>query len=229
MNSAFLFLLVGQIDVLESKDFNKELQVGAVVATVRVEQPRREQVGSGVLLLQKGPFAYVLTARHLVEGAEALELSFYSAATFPRPGPVVRDVEVLASSKESDLALVRATVRAPLPAGLRLAAEAPAETPFPALSVGCSDGLFPTLLLESVQSARRVRKPGTDEAVLMWELVREPAGGRSGGPLLDRQGRLIGMASGRSGGKGYCIHLDEIRRFLKRHRFDELLTEKSQP
>jgi S1-C subfamily serine protease len=179
--------------------------------------------------LQQGPLAYVLTARHLVEGAEALELSFYSARTFPKPGPVVRDVEVLASSTEADLALLRATVRVPLSAGLRLAAEAPAEMPFPALSVGCSDGLVPTLLLESVQSARRVRKPGMNEAVLMWELVREPASGRSGGPLLDRQGRLIGMTSGRSSGKGYCIHLDEIRRFLKRHHFDELLTEKSQP
>ena len=36
--------------------------------------------------------------------------------------------------------------------------------------------------------------------------------------MLDQQGRLIGLASGVSGGKGYYIHLEEIRAFLQQQK-----------
>ena len=64
---------------------------------------------------------------------------------------------------------------------------------------------------------KRARRPGVETAVRVWETSQPPAQGRSGGPLLDRQGQLLGIGSGSSGGKGYFSHLDEIERFLKRN------------
>ena len=42
--------------------------------------------------------------------------------------------------------------------------------------------------------------------------------GRSGGPLLDADGRLIGVCSGTQEGMNYYTHPDEIRGALQRHR-----------
>jgi trypsin len=72
-----------------------------------------------------------------------------------------------------------------------------------------------------------VRKPGANTSVLCWETAKTPAKGRSGGPLVDRRGYLIGVDSGAGDGKGYYIHIEEVHAFLKRNGLSWLYEEKS--
>jgi hypothetical protein len=44
--------------------------------------------------------------------------------------------------------------------------------------------------------------------------------------LIDRQGRVIGVASGVNDGKGYYCHVEEISRWLKSTDFAFLVAEK---
>jgi S1-C subfamily serine protease len=55
------------------------------------------------------------------------------------------------------------------------------------------------------------------------------AKGRSGGPLIDQRGFVIGICSGTSDGKGYFTHTHEIHRFLKQNAFDWLADKDTRP
>ena len=62
-----------------------------------------------------------------------------------------------------------------------------------------------------------MRKEEGGPARVVWQTSREPARGRSGGPLLDRRGHLIGVCSGRAGGAGYYTHAERVHDFFKEH------------
>jgi S1-C subfamily serine protease len=214
-----LALSFGEIETVTSKDFPKAVQASAVTATVRVKNVSTDTDGSGTLVGRSGAFVYILTAHHVIDRAEKLEISVYSARSYPRAEHVYKSAEVLARSSESDLALLRLVTRDALPDGLKICPpnRAPEEKKFPVLSVGCPAGGAPTCLVDVVKDRRRVRKGTQKTDVSSWETASGPAAGRSGGPLLDRGGRLIGVCSGTSEGKGYYTDLEEIHRFLKRN------------
>ncbi|HEX5269842.1 MAG TPA: serine protease [Gemmataceae bacterium] len=225
---ALLALVPADIEALDSKEFSKEAQARAVVATVRVGNAAAGSTGSGVLLKRQGPFVYVLTANHVVAGAKRVEVSTFTADSYPRAAAVYPKAEVIAQSAEADLAVLRLTTRDEMPGSVAVGPprDAPAGKAFVALSVGCGDGGAPACALEDVRGTRRVRKPGAEAAVTCWETARAPARGRSGGPLLDRDGRLIGLDSGASDGKGYYTHLEEIQTFLRHNGLKSLCEEK---
>jgi hypothetical protein len=83
------------------------------------------------------------------------------------------------------------------------------------LSVGWEKGDAPNCLDESLKGKVRLKKPGLTNAVLCWEVERKPVAGRSGGPLLDETGLVLGVASGHDGKTGYYVHIDEIHAFLR--------------
>jgi S1-C subfamily serine protease len=226
---ALLLLVPGDIDVLDSKDFPKEAQVRAVTATVRVVNAAKGAEGSGALLKRNGPLVYVLTAHHVVDGAKRVEVATFSAESHPRAVAVYRAAEVIAQSAEADLAVLRFTTRDEMLGSMTVCppSKVPEGKDFAALSVGCGGGGAPAAALEDVKARRRVRKPGADAAVICWETARTPAKGRSGGPLLDRRGYLIGVDSGAGDGKGYYTHVEEVHTFLKRNGLAWLYEEKS--
>jgi S1-C subfamily serine protease len=226
---ALLLLIPGDIDVLDSKDFPKEAQVRAVTATVRVVNAAKNAEGSGVLLKRNGPLVYVLTAGHVVEGAKRVEVTTFSADSHPKAAAVYRTAEVIAQSAEPDLAVLRLTTKDEMPGSATICppSKLQEEKDFVALSVGCGGGGAPAAVLEDVKARRGVRKPGADTSVLCWETAKPPAKGRSGGPLLDRRGYLIGVDSGAGDGKGYDTHVEEVHAFLKRNGLTWLYEEKS--
>jgi hypothetical protein len=124
------------------------------------------------------------------------------------------------------LAVVRVGTRDKVPAVLPLcpAAKAPTNKDFAAVSVGCDGGKAPTCRAETVKGRKAVRRPGED-AVVSWEVERAPAAGRSGGPLVDRRGYVLGIASGASDDRGYYVHPEEIARFLNKHVLGDLADE----
>jgi S1-C subfamily serine protease len=196
--------------------FSVEVRAVARCATVRVLNETTGDVGSGVLLGRKVEAAYVLTADHVTRGGQRFAVSTFSLASFPRPANVYNSVTVLPGSPAADLAILRVAIGDdPLPGKAPLCPpEAAPKGAFFALTVGCDEGRQPISVVDKVLARRRVRKPGTDETALYWEVAGKPEKGRSGGPLLDRQGRVIGVASGVGDEKGYYTHAEEIHAFL---------------
>jgi S1-C subfamily serine protease len=176
------------------------------------------ETSTGVALAVKDGFAYVLTAQHAVsELASEREVHFFTRDEYPRPARRVRAVEVAARWANPDLALLKVKVGSePVPT-LRLAGpgQRPTAYPFGAVSVGCSNAAAPTCRAEEVTAKRLARRPGGAIA-FFWELSVAPVPGRSGGPLLDDHGRVIGICAAGQGVRGYYTHLDEILVALKR-------------
>jgi S1-C subfamily serine protease len=222
---ALLALLPGQVPTLESKDFARETQQAALTATVRITDVSAGTDGSGVLLRHDGAVAYILTANHVVGKAGQLHVSVFSAASYPKEDRVYRGVEVLARDARADLAVIRVVTRDKLPAPLSVCPikQTPSGKDFAVLTVGCELNGPPVPIADVVQAAPAIRKPGEASTVKCWETAKGQVAGRSGGPLLDRQGRVIGVASGTSGGKGYYIHTEEIHAFLKRKGLGQLV------
>jgi S1-C subfamily serine protease len=218
MLALLLTVTLGEpIDVVESDDFPAETQRTAVTATVRIKNVGRNTEGSGVVIDNNKGVVHILTANHVVDKAERLEVQTFTRASYPKAEATFREAKVVAQSREQDLALVRLVTRDPVPASLPVCppAAVPREKDFPALSVGCGAGKAPSCAAETVRGKKRVQRPGEKEAVSAWELARPPQGGRSGGPLLDVRGRVIGVCSGVGDGKGYYCHTEALHHFLK--------------
>jgi hypothetical protein len=216
---------LGELPVVESKQFAREVQHTVLCATVRIINKTQPNEGSGVIVRQQGGLVYLLTANHLVGKAETVDVETFSARSYPKPDKVYSAVQVIARAREPDLALLRLATRDPMPATLPLcpAERCPVGKDLPGLTGGIQQGQPPTCWPDTILGKKLVRKPG-GESCHVWELKREPAGGRSGGPLVEPRGTLIGILSGRSDGKGYYTHLDEIYRFLKQNDATRLLT-----
>jgi S1-C subfamily serine protease len=217
-------LAVGQAGQVESADFGKEVQASALRATVRIVNGATGSNGSGVIVKQDATFVYVLTAQHVVAKAEKVEVHTFSAESYPKAAKAYGSAQVVAQAKEQDLAVVRIATRDKVPGALPLcpAAKAPSDKDFPGLSVGCNDGKAPTCRVETVKGRKTVKRPGEDPLV-SWEVATPPAAGRSGGPLVDKRGKVLGIASGANDGLGYFVHLEEIERFLKKNVLEDLL------
>ncbi len=206
-----------------AEPFSEDLKAAALAATVRVVNEATGAQGSGVIVKRREAFVYVLTAGHVAEGAERLELSTFSPASYPNPKSVYRATTVLARAPAADLAVLRLATTDPLPGVARLCP--PDEEPegaFPVLTVGCDGGRAPTCFQDKVLRKGLVHKPGTGAAGLYWEAERKPDRGRSGGPLFDRRGRVIGVAGGVGDGKGYYVHAKEVHDFLAKNGLEWL-------
>jgi S1-C subfamily serine protease len=220
---ACLFLLPGEIETIDTPDFSKEVQRAAVCATVRITNSAENLVGTGIILGRKGPAVFVLTAFHVVAGANRLEVATFSPSTYPVPARRYRSVKVIAFAEDTrDLALLRFVTEDPLPGSLPLcpARVVPEKAGFKALTVGCADGAAPSCAVDEVTDNKKVRRESSPKAAFFWEVARSQDEGRSGGPLVDKSGRLIGVCSGNSKEKSYYCHPDEVRAFLIQNGFE---------
>lgn len=185
----------------------------ALAATVKVVNDGDRAEGSGVLLRQHGQHVYILTAAHVVPAARTVAVEI--SAGKPRQ---YAGVTVLARSAEADLAVLRLRTQDELPAALPLAPPLKKASlpPSGTFSVGWSRGNRPTATEETVRGSKLVRRPEEKSEAWHWETTGKPVLGRSGGPLVDTDGRILGIASGHDREHGYYVHGDEIRAFLRR-------------
>lgn len=188
---------------------------GAVLASPKVSVPGVTD-GTGVVVGVKDGFAYLLTANH-VAVADRVEVKFTSRENYPKAAWFGDGAEVVARWPDPDLALVRFPVgKQPVPVlPLAPAWQRPRAFPAPVLAVGVGSGEASTAIPDRVTKKEFVRRDGKKPA-FFWRTEKAPESGRSGGPLLDTRGRVIGVTVAVRAGAGYYAHHDEILAALKR-------------
>jgi serine protease Do len=173
--------------------------------------------GSGVIV---DPDGYIVTNAHVVENATRLEVELSAAATGTAPGrSIVKrrgrivGARVVAVDHETDLAVVKVDA-----------------TGLPVLRFGDSDGLRPgqivlafgsplgldsSVTMGVVSAVARQLQPDDPMIYIQTDAPINP--GNSGGPLVDTEGRLIGIntmiytQSGGSEGIGFAAPSNIVR------------------
>ena len=221
----YLLLIPGQLAAQDPADFPDELQTRALKATVRVHNPAKKTEGSGVIVGRTGTFVYVLTAYHIVTGADGIEVTVFAEKSDSKVRKIYRNGRVVAKSADlRDLALVRVLADEKTLSVLPICpiGETPKTDGFPVLALGCSAGQAPTPIVHNALGKKKVRQKADGEMAYFWESPGTVVKGRSGGPVIDKRGYVVGICSGTSDGKGYFTHVDEIHRFLKKNAFSWL-------
>ncbi len=223
--------------LVPAKSFPVAMQWNAIEGTAKLNVRTSELIiGSSVVLAIKDDHIWLLTANHVVRENVPIDVDFYRRASYPARDYTLRGGIVVAKNKAADLALVKvpledkppldvqvpfapiflATEEEKLPPVLRLAAPGtrPHVFPFPVLAVGCDDSYSARCSDDSANARSLLTRYG-NEIAFFWETAAKSKPGRSGGPLLDKDGRVIGICSGYQSERGYYTHIDEIHAWLK--------------
>jgi hypothetical protein len=233
-----LALTPGQF--VENKDFSIALQRRAFEATVYSYHPASRSTGTAVVVGGRKGTTFLLTAAHIVpeehvqdrekEDVNAVELYRYKANN-PDRGSSGTNARVVARMPNPDLAVIAvewkdAPVAIPIFRASRKELIA-LKPPFSVMTLGARDGP-PVLQFDTVVDRRYMTKPDGNAAIY-WEAKTPQQLGRSGGPMIDKGERVIGIASGKQHGKGYYTHIDEIHRALMDGGFDWLVPRPDRP
>jgi putative serine protease PepD len=166
--------------------------------------------GSGVVLDVEG---HIVTNHHVVNNAARLEVTLWDESKWP--------AEVIGKDAATDLAVIKikapsARLR-PLPFGESSGLKVGQKV----LAIGNPFGLEQSLTTGIISSIRRYLKLSEVEMenVIQTDAAINP--GNSGGPLLDSDGRLIGIntaifsPSGGNVGIGFAVPVDTVKRVVK--------------
>jgi S1-C subfamily serine protease len=170
----------------------------------------QEGAGSGFVYDDVG---HIVTNYHVVEGASSIVVNF--------TGDVSEEAELVGVDPSNDLAVLKAAV----PSGVKpveMGDSKNLRVGQRAIAIGNPFGRFDRTLTEGVISALG-RTIETDSGRIIRKVIQTDAAinqGNSGGPLLDSQGRVMGVnsaiytPSGGSVGVGLAISVDTLRRVL---------------
>ena len=170
-----------------------------VRAILRVNDRKAEVTGSGVIASADG---LVLTNHHVVERADKVEVTISGRKQPYR-------AEVLGDDKQTDLAVLRIQPDAPLTVA-RFGRIEDVRVGQWVLAIGNPYGLDGTVSLGIVSAKGR----NLEIPELLNDFIQTDAmidRGSSGGPLVDLQGRVIGINSrGQGRGIGFTIPVDTV-------------------
>jgi len=178
----------------------------------------QEGTGSGFLFDRHG---HIVTNNHVVEDAEELQVTFHD-------GTVLR-AEVLGTDPDSDLAVIRVELTSELRsiAPIELGNSDQLQIGQRAIALGNPFGLRGTVTTGIVSALGRSLPLGRASAAIgarfsIPELIQTDAAinpGNSGGPLLDSQGRVIGINTAYDPevyGVGFAVPVNTVRRVIPR-------------
>lgn len=193
-------------------------------AVVHIQSERRtaargrvEETGSGVIMTsQKKPGYYVVTNRHVIEGANLEDIAIQL-----HDGREVRPERVW-SDPATDLAILK--IQAPNLVTARWADSNEVEIGHFVLAMGSPFGLSRSVTLGIISAkGRRQLKLGAAE-VLNQDFLQTDAAinpGNSGGPLIDLSGKVVGIntaiasSSGGNEGIGFSIPSNLAQRVME--------------
>lgn len=168
-----------------------------VEAIVKVNDRRNEVTGSGVIVSADGR---ILTNQHVVEKAEKVTVTV--------PGVKGQiPAQIVGTDKQTDLALLRIEPPAPLAAAALGSSDAVQVGQW-VLAVGNPYGLDGTVSLGIVSAkGRNLGIPDLINDFIQTDAMIDR--GSSGGPLVDLDGRVVGINSrGQGRGIGFTIPVD---------------------
>lgn len=190
------------------------------VVQIQVRTPRGTGSGSGIVLSKDG---YILTNNHVVQGGEASRIMARFNAGKVAP------LEVVGTAPWADLAVLKADVTGLNPA--ELGNSKALQVGSPVVAVGSPFGLSGTVTSGIISAKNRPVRAGGEsgsQSTVLNALQTDAAinPGNSGGPLVDMQGRVVGINSAiyspssvgtKSGsvGLGFAIPIDNARRIAK--------------
>ena len=170
---------------------------------------QEEGTGSGFVYDTAG---HILTNYHVIEGAVELIVTLADGREYA--------ASVVGADASNDLAVLAINAGVDLPAPLPLADSDALRVGQTVLAIGSPYGLEQTLTTGVVSALGRVIE-SAEANQFIGEVIQTDAAinpGNSGGPLLDLQGRVVGInsqilsASGSSSGIGFAISSNTIRR-----------------
>lgn len=170
-----------------------------------------EGSGSGFVWDEEG---HIITNYHVIEDAQTIEVSFGKDVVMP--------AEIVGVDPPNDLAVLRVET---LPEGaepIPLGSSEDLQVGQTAIAIGNPFGQFERTLTTGVISALNRTLEVEQDRVLRRVIQTDAAinRGNSGGPLLDTQGRLIGIntaiysPTGTSAGVGFAIPVDTAKRVV---------------
>jgi serine protease Do len=170
-------------------------------------------VGSGVILTANG---YVLTNKHVVEGAQALSVELADGTTY--------DARLVEESADNDLALIKVEATG-LPAATIGNSDA-AEIGQTTLAIGSPLGTYTETVTRGILSGIgreiTVQDGQTGRPVTLTNLMQTDAAinpGNSGGPLLDASGAVIAIntaVASSAQGLGFAIPINDAQELIAR-------------
>ena len=169
----------------------------------------QEGTGSGFLYDDQG---HIVTNYHVVENAESVVVTLADGRSFP--------AEIVGVDPSSDLAVIRISAE-DLPASLLLADSGQLRVGQFVIAIGSPFGQVGTMTLGVISALERVIQ--SPDGRFIGEAIQTDAAinpGNSGGPLLDLQGRVIGVnsqiisPSQASAGIGFAVSSNTVRRVV---------------
>lgn len=181
------------------------LGAGVVKVENLTEDGKVLKTGTGFFA---GPDGTVVTCHHVVEGAKRIRVSTLTGAEFKNNGVLLADPKI-------DLAILG--VEASGVAAVSLADDQSAAVGMPIAILGNPLGLSGSLSTGVVSAIRSVK--GYDFPAIQVSAAVSP--GSSGGPVVDGEGRLLGMVSAKmqeGEAIGFALPVGLIRQALQKVR-----------
>jgi S1-C subfamily serine protease len=167
--------------------------------------------GSGFVFDESG---HIVTNQHVVAGASSISVSFWNGAELT--------AELVGTDPSTDLAVVRVRASRSLLEPLRLGDSSAVDVGDSVLALGSPFGLEGTLTSGIVSALHREMTAPNNFTIT--DTIQTDAAinhGNSGGPLVDRRGRVIGVnaqiesESGGSDGVGFAIPSNTVRSIVR--------------
>lgn len=172
------------------------------------DQSPGEATGSGFVIDEEG---HIVTNQHVVDGAQSVRVEFADGSEV--------DAEVLGTDPSTDIAVLDVDRPSSELTPLSFASTGSLEVGNPVIVLGSPFGLEGTLTTGVISAiGREIQSPNgfTIENAVQTDASLNH--GNSGGPVLDTQGRVVGVAaqirseSGGSDGVGYAIPGETTKR-----------------
>jgi len=170
----------------------------------------QEGTGSGFVYDTQG---HVVTNYHVIENAEELLVTLANGQVY--------EAQIVGADPSNDLAVIRIDAGPDLPAPVALGDSDQLRVGQFVLAIGNPFGLEQTLTTGVVSALGRVIE--SPDGRFIGEAIQTDAAinpGNSGGPLLDLEGRVIGVnsqiisTSGTSSGVGFAVSVNTVRRVV---------------
>ena len=179
------------------------------------QRETQRSLGSGFVIDKDG---YILTNRHVIEGADEVNVTFPDGKRY--------EAKIIGRDPRTDVALLKIATRDPLTV-LDLADSDQTEPGEWVMAIGNPFGLGGHSVTVGVVSYRgrplTLGSQGTSVDMIQTDAAINP--GNSGGPLLDSQGRVVGINTliitqgpAQSAGVGFAVPINVAKEILPQLR-----------